>query len=116
MNVIKHQFIRNKYLHVSVSVLIATLIMIIFDSTSVWNFVNNTFRILMYAMVASFGIFLISVFAMWLLFPFIPKYEDFHSDKEREEHSTLFSLDLLFFIFTVIAATLAFGGMTQNSN
>lgn len=111
MNTIKRQFIKYKYLQFSIAILIATLLMVGFNATSIGDFFLKIGRVLSYAAAIGFGIYIVTIFSMWVLFPFIPKYEDFGSAEERDRHGSTFSLDLLFFVYTIIAITLMVGGL-----
>ncbi len=95
-----------KYLLPSASLLVVILVMLAFDSDNFVNFFTKTGKIFLDASLMGLGIYIMSLFSMWLFYPFAPKHENFSNDAERENYFKFFSQDLLLFIYMIIAATL----------
>ena len=109
----KEQFKKNKYLVHSVSLFLAILIMTAFEVEDVYSFLVKLGETLLYALSAAFGIYILSIFSTWLIFPLLPKYEDFSNDDERRNYFSLGNSDLLLFIFMTIATTVVLGGLVR---
>ncbi len=108
---IKEHFKYYKYLLPSISLLVAILLMLAFQANNFGNFLNQIWETALYSWLVGIGIYIIAIFSSWLIFPFMPKYEDFSNNEERENYYNLFnSPDLTLFIFIIIAATLVFSG------
>jgi hypothetical protein len=101
---------RHKFLLPSAMVLTATGIMLIFDSRTITDFVGKLWSTLLNAALTGFGIYIVSIFSGWLLYPIMPKHEDFATDGERDRYFQLGDWDLWFFIYAIIATTLVFSG------
>ena len=106
---IREHFKKYKYLLPSASLLVAILLMLVFQANNFADFLNQIWKTLLYSWLTGLSIYIIAIFSSWLVFPFIPKYEDFSNNEERENYYNLFdSPDLTLFIFMIIAATLVF--------
>ena len=91
-------------------VLAATVMMLTFASSTIIDLLGRLRSILFNAALTGFGIYIVSIFSGWLLYPFMPKHEDFATDEERDRYFQLGDWDLWFFIYTIIATTLVFSG------
>lgn len=105
---IKKQFKKHKYLPYSATLIIVILLKLGFDADSIVDFLNKLWNTFLNTLVTGFGIFIVSMLSMWILYPFIPKHEDFASDKEREDYFHFGNWDLWLFIALVVATTIVF--------
>ena len=67
-------------------------------------------KILLYALGGGFALYFLPLFASWILYPFLPKYEDFKSNEERNKYFDSKEIDnlLWLYIYLVIVFTLVF--------
>ena len=84
-----------------------------FDADTPSDFFLKLGKVVFYALATGFGVYLLSMFSGWLLFPFAPKQEDFSSEKDRVEFYNLGSWDLVLFMFLIIGVTLVFSGFIK---
>ncbi len=107
----KERFIKHKYLLYSVTLIIVILLKLGFNADSIVDFFYKLLHTFLNTKVMGFGIFIVSILSMWVLYPFAPKHEDFTNDKEREDYFHFGNWDLWLFIILVVATTIVFLGV-----
>jgi len=110
MKSIKSSFKEHKYLYHSISLFMVLLFVIGFRADGVIDFFVKLGKVLIEALALGIGLYLLQMISGWLLYPFIPKHEDFSNDKERfsyfgyeRENKDL----LILLIYLIIAVVIA---------
>jgi len=102
---------KSKFYLYSLLLVIASIVMLGFDSESFSIFIDNFFKLLVNSAFTGIGIYIVAMISGWLIFPFLPKDEDFENAASREKYFKPFKTDLIIFIYTVILASLVFNGV-----
>ncbi|MFH1207855.1 MAG: hypothetical protein V1668_04675 [Patescibacteria group bacterium] len=111
MKLIKNYLIKHKFVVYSATLLIVALVKLGLDSDNISDFFTNLWVVLLNSAFTTFALFLLSMFSMWLLYPILPKSEDFNDKQELENYFKIGSWDLWLFLLMIIIATLSYWGV-----
>ena len=108
---VKNWFKKHKFLRHSICCFIVVLFIIYFESNNIKSFFIELVKALKNAAIVGGAIYILSVFSGWLLWPVLPKYEDFKDNEERDKYFRYKqeNKDLLWlYIYLIIVFTIVF--------